>query len=96
MLVIAIAFVTLLFSSIPAEPAGVKASNISFGPAGQYHGYLSRPSGPGKFPGLVVIQEWWGINDNVRNESRKLAESGYVARAVDLFGKTTTDPRDLR
>jgi carboxymethylenebutenolidase len=84
----------LLLAGISANAAAVQASDIHYGPSGMYHGYLVRPSGHGPFPGLVVIHEWWGLNDNIRNEATRLAESGYVALAVDLFGRTTTDPQE--
>jgi carboxymethylenebutenolidase len=51
-------------------------------------GYLARPldAGPeGALPGLVVVHEWWGLNDNVRLMTRRLAAQGYVALAVDLY-----------
>lgn len=50
-------------------------------------GYLARPAGSrGPLPGLIVIHEWWGLNDNVRAEARRLAAEGYVVLAVDLYG----------
>ena len=49
-------------------------------------GYLARPAGAeGPLPGLIVIQEWWGLNDNVRAMARRFAGEGYVALAVDLY-----------
>lgn len=49
-------------------------------------GYLSRPVGVAQpLPGLIVIHEWWGLNDNVRDEARRLAAEGYVTLAVDLY-----------
>lgn len=55
--------------------------------------YLSAPSGAGKHPGIVVIHEWWGLNDWVKEQADKLAGQGYVALAVDLYrGETATDP----
>jgi carboxymethylenebutenolidase len=59
-------------------------------------GYLARPAtARGKLPGLIVIHEWWGLNDNVRDEARRLAAEGYVTLAVDLYGgKTATEVRD--
>ncbi len=51
------------------------------------HGFLARPSGGGEgLPGIVVIQEWWGLNDNIRAMARQLAGEGYTALAVDLYG----------
>ena len=48
-------------------------------------GFLARPAeGDGK-AGVIVIQEWWGLNDNIRAMARRLAAEGYVALAVDLY-----------
>jgi len=50
-------------------------------------GYLAHPSsGAAGLPGLLVIHEWWGLNDNVRAMTRRLAGEGYLALAVDLYG----------
>jgi carboxymethylenebutenolidase len=58
-------------------------------------GYVVRPAvGRGPLPGLIVIHEWWGLNDNVRDEAARLAAEGYVVLAVDLYGGTqATEPR---
>lgn len=48
-------------------------------------GYLARPEGEGPFPGLILIHEWWGLNDNIRDLAEDFAEQGYVALAVDLY-----------
>ncbi len=48
-------------------------------------GYLAMPPGEGKFPGVVVIHEAFGLNDNIKDITRRLAEAGYAALAVDLF-----------
>ncbi|MEO8224213.1 MAG: dienelactone hydrolase family protein, partial [Gammaproteobacteria bacterium] len=57
-------------------------------------GYLVRPrKARGPLPGLIVIHEWWGLNDNVREEAGRLAAEGYVVLAVDLYGgKLATRP----
>lgn len=58
-------------------------------------GYLALPGGAGKHPGLVVIHEWWGLNDQIKDEARKFAAEGYVALAVDLYrGKVATSPEE--
>jgi dienelactone hydrolase len=41
----------------------------------------------GRRPGVLVIHEWWGLNDYVRSRTRQLAELGYVALAADIYGK---------
>lgn len=40
----------------------------------------------GKRPGIIVVPEWWGLNDYTRSRARQLAELGYVAMAIDVYG----------
>jgi carboxymethylenebutenolidase len=56
--------------------------------------YLSRPKG-GKGPGVIVIQEWWGLVDHIKAVADRLAGEGFVALAPDLYhGESTTNPDD--
>jgi carboxymethylenebutenolidase len=56
-------------------------------------GMLYQPSGKGPFPAIVVIHEWWGLNDWVKEQASKLADQGYVTLAVDLYrGKVASTP----
>ncbi|HXZ78574.1 MAG TPA: dienelactone hydrolase family protein [Terriglobales bacterium] len=48
-------------------------------------GMLYSPSGKGPFPALVVIHEWWGLNDWVKQQAAELADQGYVTLALDLY-----------
>jgi carboxymethylenebutenolidase len=48
-------------------------------------GYLATPEGAGPHPGVVVIHEAYGLNDNIKDITRRFAKSGYMALAVDLF-----------
>ncbi len=50
----------------------------------------------GKRPGVLVVHEWWGLNDYARRRARMLAEMGYAALAVDMYGegKQATHPDD--
>ena len=52
----------------------------------------------GKRPGVLIVHEWWGLNDYARNRAQMLAELGYTAFAVDMFGdgKTATHPEDAQ
>ena len=65
--------------------------------AGEHKGYLALPAGlaaGAKAPGVVMIHEWWGLNDHIRSQADTLAREGYVVLAVDLFGgkyATTAD-----
>ncbi len=54
---------------------------------------LYTPSGTGPFPALIVIHEWWGLNDWIKEQASKLSDQGYVALAIDLYrGKVATTP----
>jgi carboxymethylenebutenolidase len=56
-------------------------------------GILYASGGKGPFPGIIVIHEYWGLNDWVKEQASKLADLGYVALAVDLYrGKVATTP----
>ena len=56
-------------------------------------GILYTPKDKGPFPGLIVIHEWWGLNDWVKDQASKLADQGYAALAIDLYrGKVATTP----
>jgi carboxymethylenebutenolidase len=56
-------------------------------------GILYTPAGSGPFPGIVVIHEWWGVNDWVKEQASKLADQGYAALAIDLYrGKVADNP----
>lgn len=48
-------------------------------------GYLAEPAGGSNAPGIVVIQEWWGLNDQIRGVADKLAAAGYRALVPDLY-----------
>jgi carboxymethylenebutenolidase len=57
------------------------------------NGILYTPAGKGPFPALIVIHEYWGLNDWVKEQAGKLADQGYVALAVDLYrGKVADNP----
>jgi carboxymethylenebutenolidase len=54
---------------------------------------LYTPVGKGPFPAIIVIHEWWGLNDWVKDQASKLADQGYVTLAIDLYrGKVATTP----
>jgi carboxymethylenebutenolidase len=64
--------------------------NVSFPSADrEAHGYLAVPSS-GSGPGVIVIQEWWGLTDHIAAIADRLAGEGFVALAPDLFGGRTT------
>jgi carboxymethylenebutenolidase len=56
-------------------------------------GILYTPAGAGPFPAIVVVHEWWGLNDWVKEQADKLADQGYVTLAIDLYrGKVAENP----
>ncbi|MFX8133543.1 dienelactone hydrolase family protein, partial [Acinetobacter baumannii] len=60
-------------------------------PDGQeLQGYLAKPAKTEGAPGVVVIQEWWGLNDQIRGVADRLARAGYVALVPDLYRGTMT------
>ncbi|MGX5357433.1 dienelactone hydrolase family protein [Kocuria sp. KH4] len=64
--------------------------NVTFPSAGgRAHGYLSLPKS-GRGPGVVVVQEWWGLTDHIRDVADRLAAEGFVALAPDLYGGSVT------
>ncbi len=52
---------------------------------GKVQGYLAQPRAKGTYPGVVMIHEWWGLNDNIRDMAKLLANEGYVVLAVDIY-----------
>ncbi|HEV7453279.1 MAG TPA: dienelactone hydrolase family protein [Pseudonocardiaceae bacterium] len=64
--------------------------NVTFESNGSTaHGYLALPDG-GSGPGVVVIQEWWGLTSHIADVANRLAAEGFVALAPDLYGGATT------
>lgn len=62
-------------------------------------GYLATPAGGAKGPGVLVIQEWWGLVDHIEDVADRFAAEGFVALAPDLYhGESTKSPtkRDAR
>lgn len=60
-------------------------------------GYLARPADDGKYPGVIVLQEWWGINEHIKDVTERFAQARYVALAPDLYhGKATAEPDEAR
>ncbi len=59
-------------------------------------GYLARPA-EGAAPAVIVIQEWWGLDEHIRAVTRRFAEAGFAALAPDLYhGSVTTEPDEAR
>ncbi len=75
--------------------AQIHAAEVKFkSTVGEAQGYLATPADDkGKHPAVIVIQEWWGLNDWVKEQADRFAKDGMVALAVDLYrGKIATSP----
>jgi carboxymethylenebutenolidase len=86
----------LFLSILTAGAVEPKTETVTF-PSGKetVSGFLATPDKPGRYPGVIVIHEWWGLNDWVKEQTKRIADQGYVALAVDLYrGKTATDPNE--
>lgn len=69
---------------------------VSYSGDGAADGYLAAPRG-GKGPGVVVIQEWWGLVPHIRDVADRIAREGFLALAPDLYhGKMTSEPDEAR
>ncbi len=76
--------------------ADIRTESITYG-AAKLNGSIAIPAGKGPFPGLVVIHEWWGLNDQIKATTADLARAGYVALAVDLYrGSVTANPEEAK
>ena len=72
--------------------------NVDFGAnGGTASGYLAEPEGDESAPALVVLQEWWGLDDHIRDVCDRFAGEGFIALAPDLFhGETTEQPDEAQ
>jgi carboxymethylenebutenolidase len=86
------AILCLLLLSISAAAATSKTVSYKSGDE-TVQGVLYTPAGKGPFPGIIVIHEWWGLSDWVKDQASKLSDQGYVTLAIDLYrGKVATSP----
>ena len=91
---ILLAGVTLLAGC--ATTPQTRAQEVTYEADGQtLQGYLALPATTEKRPAVLVVHEWWGHNDYARKRARMLADLGYVAFAVDMYGdgKTADHPK---
>jgi carboxymethylenebutenolidase len=85
-----------------AEPrVPVTGQEVGYGTVGgsPVRGYMAFPTASGAnaaLPGVMMIHEWWGLNDNVRMMARRLAGEGYRVLAVDMYGQVATTPEQAR
>lgn len=80
-------FIGLMFATASAQ-AAVQGKEVSYNANGTtLKGYIAYDDAvKGKRPGILVVHEWWGHNEYARKRARMLAEQGYTALAVDMYG----------
>ncbi len=91
-------FLLLLLTSISFGQPRIEGKTVEYSAQGvTLKGYLAYDANiQGRRPGVLVVHEWWGLNDYVRGRARMLAELGYTALALDMYGegKQATHPDD--
>ncbi|GAA2649482.1 hypothetical protein GCM10010307_58260 [Streptomyces vastus] len=81
-------------SETPRSTGAPAHQNVTFPSAGTTaHGYLALPPS-GRGPGVIVIQEWWGLTDHIADVADRLAAEGFVALAPDLYGGNVAHDSD--
>jgi carboxymethylenebutenolidase len=89
----AIFLLGLCAAALVVRAAAPKTETVEF-PNGKetVTGFLATPEKPGRYPAVIVVHEWWGLNDWVKEQTEKIADQGMVALAVDLYrGKVAAD-----
>ena len=78
--------------------AVIRTSNVDLkGNGDGAYAYVAQPDDNAKHPGVVLIQEWWGIEPHIRDLAHKLAAEGFVVAVPDLFhGKVVTEPDEAQ
>jgi len=88
----------------PAAPGTVSEGKLTTGivtypgqQGAELMGYLAQQTEGAPAPGVVVVQEWWGLNEHIKDVTRRFADEGFVALAPDLYhGAVTTEPDEAR
>ncbi|MFN4315136.1 MAG: dienelactone hydrolase family protein [Chitinophagaceae bacterium] len=77
--------------NIETTPKMVQENITYEGDGTTMHGYVAYDSAKqGQRPAVIVIHEWWGLNDYAKRRARELADLGYIAMAIDLYGNGLT------
>ena len=78
-----------------ADTPDIREENVSYSAGNtNMNGFVVYKDSKEKRPGVLLVHEWWGLNDYVKGRAKQLAEMGYIAMAVDMFGdgKTAANP----
>ena len=99
---VAVVCLTLALAQAAGTGAQVKTQEVDYKQGETpLHGFLAwNEAAQGKRPGVLVVHEWWGLNENTRNQAKRLAQSNYVAFALDMYGSgksaDPTHPKDAQ
>ena len=73
------------------QPEGLKTESVQY--YSNATGFLAYPENSTEtLPGVIMVHEWWGLNQNIKDMAETLANEGYVVLAVDLYGEVATEP----
>jgi carboxymethylenebutenolidase len=94
LLLVAVLFAFSLAADKTAPPADPSVLHVA-SPDGGVDAFVAWPTGKGNVPAVIVVHEWWGLNDQIREVARRLARQGYLAVVPDLYhGKVATTPEE--
>jgi carboxymethylenebutenolidase len=80
---------------LSADNAGIITKTVAYDQDRKKRsGFLARPKDNRQHPALILIHEWWGLNENIKENARQFAKAGYVALAVDLYAGRVATTRD--
>jgi dienelactone hydrolase len=82
-----------------SPPAAITSRELSYTSGSTpLKGFIAYPAGDQKRPGVLIVHEWWGLNEYVKTRAKQLAEQGYVALALDMYGhgQHTTHPEEAK
>jgi carboxymethylenebutenolidase len=89
-LLLALSAVALVAAGCPSAPSANIQPSMSVTETAVHEGdlygsfFIKNPA-PSGAPGLVIVHEWWGLNDQIKDEARKLADQGYAVFAIDMY-----------
>ena len=89
-----------MLAAATVASAAVQTREVEYTQDGtKLHGFLAWDDAvKGKRPGVLVVHEWWGMNEHSRHQARRLAQAGFVGFALDMYGdgKVATHPQDAQ
>lgn len=93
---LALPLAVVLADPLLAQAAGnrTRSVQLALGGGDKVQAHLAMPEGDGPFPAVVLIHEWWGLNDQIKAVAAELANLGFMALAVDLYKGGVADTRE--